>query len=62
MQNRMDAHSDHVCYRTENERIEKNSNYRCLLNGLWKFSYAKNMNLAVKDFEKKEFTFCFRGI
>lgn len=30
MQNRMDAHSDHVCYRTENERIEKNSSYRCL--------------------------------
>ena len=56
MQNRMEAHSDHVCYRTENERIEKDSSYRYLLNGLWKFSYAKNMNLAVKDFEKEEYS------
>ncbi len=56
MQNRMDAHSDHVCYKTVCELMEKKSSYRRSLNGFWKFSYAKNMALAVKDFEKESYS------
>ena len=54
-QNRLAAHSDHVCYRNSYEQKERRSGYRMDLNGLWKFSYAKNENLAVKDFEAEEF-------
>lgn len=39
---RMDAHSDHIYYRTKEEAEEKQSSYRVSLNGLWKFHYAKN--------------------
>ncbi len=54
MQNRMPAHSDHVCYASEYEAKTENSSFRESLNGLWKFSYAKNMSLAVKDFERMD--------
>lgn len=40
---RMDAHSDHIYYRTKEEAEEKQSSYRVSLNGLWKFHYAKTM-------------------
>lgn len=53
--NRLDAHSDHVCYRSEAELAQKETTFRYSLNGLWKFSYAKNMNLAVKDFQTMEY-------
>lgn len=54
-QNRLKAHSDHVCYRNEYERKEGRSSYRMDLNGLWKFSYAKNMDLAVENFEAQDY-------
>ena len=30
------------------------SSYQMSLNGIWKFSYAKNMTLVPVDFEKEE--------
>ena len=50
-ENRLEAHSDHVIYRDEIEALQKKSSYRMSLNGLWKFDYAKNMDLAMEGFE-----------
>lgn len=46
------AHSDHVCYASEEEMKEETTSLRFSLNGLWKFSYAKNPQSAVRGFEK----------
>lgn len=45
-QNRLAAHSDHVCYKNELEKIKGKSSLRYDMNGLWKFAYAKNQSLA----------------
>ena len=45
-QNRLAAHSDHVCYKNELEKIQGESSLRYDMNGLWKFAYAKNQSLA----------------
>lgn len=50
-ENRLDAHSDHIVYASEQERSQGITSYRKCLNGLWKFSYAKNQNLAIEGFE-----------
>ncbi len=54
-QNRLPAHSDHVAYASWFEEEEKNTKYRMSLDGLWKFSYAKNMDLAVAGFETEAY-------
>lgn len=54
-QNRLPAHSDHVAYASWFEEEEKNTSYRMSLDGLWKFSYAKNMDLAVAGFEAEDY-------
>ena len=48
-QNRLPAHSDHIYYR------EEPGDCRYSLNGMWKFSYAENVEKAVKDFEKADY-------
>lgn len=53
--NRLQAHSDHVIYKDEYECLAKKTSYRMYLNGLWKFSYGKNMSLAVSDFESLDY-------
>lgn len=53
-ENRLDAHSDHVCYANWGEVFLGESSYQMSLNGIWKFSYAKNMTLVPVDFEKEE--------
>lgn len=50
-QNRLAAHSDHVCYKNELEKIKGKSSLRYDMNGLWKFAYAKNQSLAPCGFE-----------
>lgn len=50
-QNRLAAHSDHVCYKNELEKIKGKSSLRYDMNGLWKFVYAKNQSLAPCGFE-----------
>lgn len=55
MDNRLDAHSDHIAYASELERSLGTTSLRKSLNGLWKFSYAVNMNMAVDGFEKSDY-------
>ncbi|MDD2354889.1 MAG: glycoside hydrolase family 2 TIM barrel-domain containing protein [Lachnospiraceae bacterium] len=52
---RLDAHSDHVCYKDWEEEAKGRSSYRMDLDGIWKFSYARNYESAPKDFEKSSF-------
>ncbi|MCI6243458.1 MAG: DUF4981 domain-containing protein [Agathobacter sp.] len=54
-QNRLPVHSDHDCYLSEYERNAGESSLYRKLDGIWKFSYAKNMALAVNGFEKEEY-------
>ncbi|MCR4798182.1 MAG: DUF4981 domain-containing protein [Lachnospiraceae bacterium] len=53
-ENRLPAHSDHEYYRNE-KGAEGMSDFKYLLNGVWKFSYAKNYESAVKGFEKEDY-------
>lgn len=55
MQNRLPAHSDHVCYASAYEMARGESSLRMDLNGLWKFSYAENMDQAPEGFEKENY-------
>lgn len=55
MENRMPAHSDHEFYKDDSELQLQNSSFRYSLNGLWKFAYSKNLNLAVNGFEKADY-------
>ncbi len=41
-ENRMEAHSDHIFFASKKEAETKKSSLFFSLNGLWKFSYAKN--------------------
>ena len=54
-QNRLAAHSDHVCYKNELEKIKGESSLRYDMNGLWKFAYAKNQSLAPCGFEAADY-------
>ena len=53
---RLDAHSDHVYYATEEEACDKETSYRESLNGLWKFQYARNYEGAIPGFETEEYS------
>ena len=50
-ENRLGAHSDHVAYASWEEHKSGNSSYRMLLDGIWKFHYARNYEQTVKGFE-----------
>lgn len=54
-ENRMTAHGDHICYANWEEESKESSSYRILLNGVWKFHYARNYEQTIKDFEKEEY-------
>ena len=54
-ENRLDARSSHLHYRNLDEANAGTSSFVHSLNGLWKFSYAKNYSLAPKGFEKEDF-------
>ena len=56
MENRLPAHSDHIVYASWFEEEERYSSYRMSLDGLWKFSYAKNRNLAIEGFEAEDYS------
>ena len=65
MENRIEAHSDHVCYRTWEEAkkrygevpdvLGKTSGFRLFLDGAWKFHYARNYEQTIQGFEKEDF-------
>ena len=54
-ENCMAAHSDHVAYADETEAEEKKSSFRLLLDGIWKFHYARNYTQTVSGFEAEDF-------
>ena len=53
---RMEAHSDHICYRNEMEATEKETSFRHSLNGIWKFHYARNYRSTVQGFENTDYS------
>ena len=55
MQNRCSVYSDHIVYASDEELLNRRTSYRTSLNGLWKFSYAKNMSLAISGFEAEDY-------
>ena len=54
-ENRLDAYSSHIHYRSDCEAAEGESSFYELLSGIWKFSYARNYQLAPKGFESPDF-------
>ncbi|MDO4299489.1 MAG: glycoside hydrolase family 2 TIM barrel-domain containing protein [Lachnospiraceae bacterium] len=54
-ENRMAAHSDHRFYASEREAVSEGSSFVYSLNGLWKFSYARNFESAVPGFEREDY-------
>lgn len=54
-QNRVKAHADLHYYASEQELCMDEESFRESLNGLWKFYYAENLQLAPKHFEQPEY-------
>ncbi len=54
-ENRMKAHSDHICYPSKEDAVCGENPFRYSLNGVWKFAYAKTINSAIKGFESAEY-------
>lgn len=48
--NRLDAHSDHVCYRTAEEAAAGHTSLRQSLDGEWRFAYSPNPAARPADF------------
>lgn len=65
MENRVAAHSDHVCYRNWEEAngrygelpdvLGAKSSFRVFLDGTWKFHYAKNYEQTIPGFEQESY-------
>ena len=53
---RMEAHSDHTYYRSEEEREDGETSYRYDMNGLWKFQYAPNYAGTIQGFETEAYS------
>lgn len=54
-ENRLPAHSDHPYFADAMEMAREESSFRCSLNGLWKFHFAKNLSLLPQGFEQPEY-------
>lgn len=54
-ENRVPAHSDHRFFASAAEAARGESSFVYSLDGLWKFSYAKNYDSAVKGFEQTDY-------
>ena len=50
-ENALPAHSDHIYYPDEESMRNGQNPFRCSLNGIWKFSYGRNLNDTVQGFE-----------
>jgi len=55
-EDRLPAHSDHIPYRTPEELYVGESSLRMLLDGVWRFHYARNLSAAPKDFPQVDST------
>ena len=54
-ENRLPAHSDHEWYSCEGAVESGRSDFKFLLNGIWKLAWAKNYDSAVKDFYRADY-------
>ena len=54
-ENRLEPRSDHKYFRNEEEAKADESSFLHNLNGLWKFNYSKNYQLAPNGFEQLSF-------
>lgn len=54
-ENVLPAHSDHICYPDEEHLNSRENPYRFSLNGIWKFSYGRNLDDTVKGFEADDY-------
>ncbi len=54
-ENVLPAHSSHTIYRDRKELFDKNSSLVKCLDGVWKFSYAVNLDSAIPGFEKADY-------
>lgn len=52
-EHRLDAHSDHRYYPSYRAYERGEDIFRCSLNGLWKFSYARNLSGAISGFQEE---------
>lgn len=65
MENRLAAHSDHVCYRNWKEAngrygelpdvLGEKSSFRLFLDGTWKFHYARNYEQTIQGFQQESY-------
>ncbi|MGN0613943.1 MAG: hypothetical protein ACI4JB_08605 [Porcipelethomonas sp.] len=53
--NRIAAHSDHRYYKNHDEMEKHQSEFIQNLNGTWKFAWAKNPSVMIKDFYREDF-------
>ena len=54
-ENVLPAHSMQPIYKNSRELFNKKSSLKKSLDGVWKFSYAVNIDSAVPGFEKEEY-------
>ncbi|MDO4329794.1 MAG: glycoside hydrolase family 2 TIM barrel-domain containing protein [Lachnospiraceae bacterium] len=54
-ENTLPAHSDHVYYPNEDNLRSQKNPFRYSLNGIWKFSYGRNLDDTVKGFEAMDY-------
>ena len=54
-ENVLPAHSAHMIYHDREELFDKNSSLVKCLDGVWKFSYAVNLDSAIPGFEKADY-------
>ncbi len=54
-ENRLDPHTDHAWYISEEERLRGESSLRMSLNGQWKFFHAVNPGQVIPGFEQPEY-------
>ncbi len=55
-ENRMKAHSDHQWFSSRETAMAGEEEFKVSLNGLWKFSYARNYASAIKGFENLDYS------
>lgn len=53
--NVLPAHSDHAYFPDEESLRAGESPFFCSLNGIWKFSYGRNLNETIKGFEQMDY-------
>lgn len=54
-ENAQPAHADHIAYANRQEEATQHNRYRLILDGIWKFHYAKNYMSTIPDFEKEAY-------